>query len=137
MARVRVLREVRSGDATDWHLCFQWCLYLYDEGEPQYGYRFVWRRPESEGGSLQAARGQARIPSIIRAQELLERATEEGWGDRDGDQMEIVTERLRGEGCIVDFASGYVGWPTKEAAERGRLTEGIVADEQLVRNWSH
>jgi hypothetical protein len=45
------------------------------------GYRFIWRRPDS---SLQAARGQARIPSIEVARGLMQRAEEEGWGQYEG-----------------------------------------------------
>jgi hypothetical protein len=43
-----------------WRLCLQWARYQYDDkSEPETGYRFIWRRPD---GSLQPARGQARIP---------------------------------------------------------------------------
>lgn len=83
--RVQVINEVRSGNPTNtnnWELCFQWCLYVYDDGTSQNGYRFIWRRSD---GSLQPARGQARIPSIKRAMELMEIAKTEGWGDYDAD----------------------------------------------------
>lgn len=46
------------------------------------GYRFIWRRPD---GSLQPARGQARIPSIAVIDELIRNARNEGWGDLVGD----------------------------------------------------
>ena len=75
-----VRREYRDG----WTLCFQWCRYVYD-GEDrgdQHGYRFIWRRPD---GTLQAARGQARLPSIQDALELMEAARNAGWGDHIGD----------------------------------------------------
>lgn len=81
-ARVKVLREVSKGNPkTDnkWTLCLQWCLYVFDDGTSQNGYRFIWRRPES--GHLQGARGQARIPSLKMAQKLIDQAIEEGWGD--------------------------------------------------------
>ncbi len=134
MARVEVLREVQGGDVGDWRLCFQWCCYRLDDG-PQYGYRFVWRRPED--GSIQAARGQARIPSFAWATELMDRAVKAGWGDRDGDQMELVAERLRAAGCVVDLGSGYVGWSDKDAAEKGSLTAQGIQDAQLIHEWSH
>ena len=41
------------------------------------GYRFIWRRPD---GTLQGARGQARIPSIANILELTAKALKAGWG---------------------------------------------------------
>ena len=84
MARVQVLNEVGEdfGDPDGWTLWLQWCLYVYDDGESQNGYRFIWRRPD---GSLQAARGQARIPSLDVARKLMTKANEEGWGHYDAD----------------------------------------------------
>ncbi len=77
MANVRIIKEVQSGEDGNWKLCFQWCEYVYDDGEDnQFGYRFIWRRPD---GSLQAARGQARIPSFHAMNELIELAAKEGW----------------------------------------------------------
>jgi hypothetical protein len=71
-------------------LCFQWCLYVYGDDPkagknraPQYGYRFMWR---SERG-LNADRGQARIPSVKIAQELIGMADKQGWAHYDGDAM--------------------------------------------------
>jgi hypothetical protein len=73
MARVQVLKSVSEG-----RLCFQWCRYIYDNGErPETGYRFIWRR---EDGTLQAARGQARLPSIKHAEQLIAKAKAEGGG---------------------------------------------------------
>ncbi len=40
------------------------------------GYRFIWRKPD---GSLQPARGQARIPSTTDIFELLALASKNGW----------------------------------------------------------
>lgn len=85
MARVQVVNEATRQMAVGYTLCFQWCRYFYDDGSLEYGYRFIWRR---EDGSLQAARGQARIPSIRVAQELMQEASAAGWGNYDGDQME-------------------------------------------------
>lgn len=78
MARIDYKKEVRLGQPNDWQLCFQWCEYIYEneENEREFGYRFIWRRPD---GSLQAARGQARIPSLADMNELLRLAKEAGW----------------------------------------------------------
>lgn len=76
MARIEILEEVCSGSDGDWRLCFQWTRYHYDDNEPQMGYRFIWRRPD---GSLQAARGQARIPSAGEMFDLISRASAKGW----------------------------------------------------------
>lgn len=81
-ARVQVLEEVKKTiGSADWNLCFQWCRYIYEDGKLEEGYRFIWRRPD---GSLQAARGQARIPSIDIALELMNIAKNEGWGNNIG-----------------------------------------------------
>ena len=80
-ARVQVIHEVIQDREGDWRLCFQWCRYIYANGNMEQGYRFIWRRPN---GDLQAARGQARIPSIAVARELMQRAQEEGWGQNEG-----------------------------------------------------
>lgn len=79
--RVQIIKEVQTADpkeTEDWELCFQWCLYVYDNGSSDKGYRFIWRRPD---GSLQPARGQARIPSIKLASDLMDKAKVEGWGE--------------------------------------------------------
>jgi hypothetical protein len=83
MARVQVINEVskvfKEGDE-DWSLCLQWCRYIYEK-DLEHGYRFIWRRPNN---SLQAARGQACIHSLDDAQELINKARKEGWGDYTG-----------------------------------------------------
>ena len=82
MARVQVIEETHKEEKEigkgDWVLCLQWVRYLYDDGGMEEGYRFIWRRPN---GNLQAARGQARIPSLEHAEELIKQAKKEGWGD--------------------------------------------------------
>ena len=84
MARVQVIQEAREHDNKEKHvLCFQWCLYIYDDGTSENGYRFIWRRPES--WNMLASRGQARLPSIKRINALMEKAKLEGWGSNDGD----------------------------------------------------
>lgn len=132
MARVYPLKETTNDAPGDWQLWFQWCRYELDDGT-QYGYRFIWRRPD---GGLQAARGQARLPSIETAKALMNKARAEGWGDRDGNAMAAAVERLVKQGCVASLGSGYVGWPDKEAAMKGHLTEDILADERLIREWS-
>jgi hypothetical protein len=69
-------RDGFDGDP-GWKLCFQECTYNYGDGiGPQYGYRFIWRRPD---GKLQAGRAQARIPAMTDISELTKKAAEAGW----------------------------------------------------------
>lgn len=84
MARVQIVNEVQKDKPKPgkWVLCLQWCRYLYDDGNMEHGYRFIWRRPN---GSLQPARGQARIVSLKDAEKLMEMARNEGWGDYVGE----------------------------------------------------
>jgi hypothetical protein len=84
--RVQVLEEVTLPKERGWVLCLQWCRYVYDNGELEQGYRFIWRYPET--GNLQGARGQARIPSLADARRLMAAAESEGWGDRRGEDAE-------------------------------------------------
>ena len=81
-ARVQVIQEAVHGSPGAWRLCFQWCRYIYSNGEMEEGYRFIWRRPND---NLQAARGQARIPSIKVARGLIKAAEDAGWGKNEGD----------------------------------------------------
>jgi hypothetical protein len=68
----------------------RWPPGQYDDGsEPQTGYRFIWRRPD---GSLQPARGQARIPSLADAELLIRMARELGWGNRHADDALATVE---------------------------------------------
>lgn len=84
-ARVQVLNEVDPAPAGSWRLCFQRVRYVYEDGDMHEGYRFIWRRPN---GSLQAARGQARIPSLQVARQLMQQAEKQGWGHFDADNDE-------------------------------------------------
>lgn len=77
MATVKIINEVPTSRIEDWQLCFQKCVYYYDDGESEDGYRFIWRRPETH--YLQAARGQARIPDKAELERLLKMAEEAGW----------------------------------------------------------
>lgn len=92
MARVQVINETTLNTnpaPDDWTLWFQWCRYIYDDGHTQFGYRFIWKRPKSQGGALQAARGQARIPSIAEIEKLITKAKQSGWGNYDADNETI------------------------------------------------
>ena len=135
MARVDVIREVRSGGIGKWQLCFDWARYRMDDGGVQYGDRFVWRRPND--GSIQAARGQARIGSIREGRDLMKAAEDAGWRERDWALMEAAKERLEDAGCVVDPASGYTGWPTQHAAESGNLSAQMADDARFLRESAH
>lgn len=75
---VRIQEEVIHPEHAegDWRLCLQKVIYG-DGDENLGGYRFIWRRPD---GSLQAARGQARIPTLEDAEILFLLARRNGWG---------------------------------------------------------
>jgi hypothetical protein len=80
--RVKVLEEVKlPPTANQYELCLQWCRYVYDDGVVEDGYRFVWRRPD---GTIQGARGQARIPSLSMVNHLVSMANDAGWGANVG-----------------------------------------------------
>lgn len=76
MASVKSHHEVSERFSNGWTLCFQSCTYNYDDDLTETGYRFIWRRPD---GTLQAARGQARIPTADVLQQLLDKANAAGW----------------------------------------------------------
>ena len=51
--------------------------------------------------------------------------------------LKFQTETLpKKEGCVVILATGYVVWPTKEAEAAGRLTQEMIDDVRIVREWS-
>jgi len=80
-ARVSIIKEVIAvPEDSEWRLCLQWCRYNYGDGTDELGYRFIWRRPDT--GNLQAARGQARLPSRKLVDYLFDQATKQGWGDK-------------------------------------------------------
>jgi|SRR5579864_4960477 len=62
----------------DRRLCLQYGIWTFSNGRKQRGYRFTWRKPNGH----MLTRGQARIPSIAVALELMRRAKLEGWGNR-------------------------------------------------------
>ena len=82
--RIQVINETPSEHEGAWQLRLQWCRYLFANGKMEYGYRFIWYRPD---GTMQAARGQARIPSYERIKRFFEKANEEGWGHYNADNM--------------------------------------------------
>lgn len=67
-ANVQVIYESTKNMGEEWILCFQRCVWKYSDNSTEEGYRFIWKRPD---GSLQPARGQARIPEIYNMIELL------------------------------------------------------------------
>jgi len=85
-SRVVVINETKLGKPDEWNLCFQYCRYEYgdEDNTEENGYRFIWRRPD---GSLQGARGQARIPSISDIQYLTGKALSEGWGHHNNGNL--------------------------------------------------
>lgn len=85
-ANVEILNETPHDSPGNSVLTYQWCCYHYTDGSQQHGYRFIWRRPD---GSLQAARGQARLPSKREMQQLMKLADDEGWGDHDADTFDL------------------------------------------------
>lgn len=81
--RVAIRDEIRQQDARNgqWCLSFQKVRYIYSDGSFEDGYRFIWYRPD---GSLQAARGQARIPSLPEALWFIQQGVERGWNADEG-----------------------------------------------------
>lgn len=44
MAIVKIIEEVSAEyGKSGWKLCFQACIYHYDTGESECGFRFIWR----------------------------------------------------------------------------------------------
>ena len=76
MANIERHEEVSEEFENGWTLCFQRGTWHLDDGITEEGYRFIYRRPD---GTLQAARGQARIPNAAILQRLTEKAKEAGW----------------------------------------------------------
>lgn len=80
--RILVFNEVSENLYDGWKLCLQWGRYVHEDGRTEEGHRFIWRRPDN---SLQAARGQARLPTLDLAEQLIRRARDEGWGANVGE----------------------------------------------------
>ncbi len=78
--RFQMLNEVFK-EEDKWRLCLQWGRCIYGNGKMELAYRFIWR---DENGHLRAQRAQAFISSLKVAQELIDKAKKEGWGDYKG-----------------------------------------------------
>ena len=76
MPHVQIVEETRLEESES-TLCFQFCRYIYENGELEEGYRFIWRRD----GRLLPHRGQARIPSMRDLEKLVAQAKRAGWGN--------------------------------------------------------
>jgi len=66
------LPEIECGSK----LCFQKVRYYYEDTSFEDGFRFIWR---TKNNHLQAHRGQARIPTLNEALEVITSAKEKGW----------------------------------------------------------
>lgn len=88
MAHVEIIAEVpeRAPQERGWTLHFQKVVYYLDNGDVDEGFRFIWRRPN---GTLQAARGQARIPSLQELESLVALAKSAGFFDGELEKSEI------------------------------------------------
>ena len=64
----------------DQKLYLQYGRWDYSDRNWQAGYRFIWEDAE---GRLIPARGQARLPSLAAAEELMAVAKAEGWGHHE------------------------------------------------------
>lgn len=78
MSTIIVLHEVKKQFKDGDILCLQHVVYPYPESNDKEGYRFIWRTSD---GKMKPTRGQARIPSLSVALELISIAKFEGWGD--------------------------------------------------------
>ena len=76
MANIEQHEEVSEHIRDGWTLYFQRGTWHLDDGTAEEGYRFIYRRPD---GTLQAARGQARIPDAAVLQRLIDKAKAAGW----------------------------------------------------------
>lgn len=86
MAYVKIHKQVPENVNTgDWTLCSQKVTYHYEDESTQDGFRFIWRRPD---GSLQTARGQARIETYEQMMALINQAKEEGFFERTKSQID-------------------------------------------------
>ena len=81
MARFEIIEETSKCGDDRWEICLQWGRYIYDDGKMERGYRFIWR---DENGHLRPQRAQACIKSLDVAQELIDKARRDGWGDYEG-----------------------------------------------------
>lgn len=123
--------EVTQHDTDDWHLCLQrGTLHMPDEHQD--GYRFIWRRPD---GSLQAARAQARLPSLRLARELMAAADAAGWGHFEADEAtRSFDTRPSDEPETVEDEQSSPVVPTNELPFEERITSSVHSTRLRVAN---
>ncbi len=132
MSRVRPLKETTIDPAGEAQLWLQWCRFESDE-EIQFGYRYIWKQST---GELLASRGQTRIPNLEVVRRLLETAQLQGWGNRDGLEMQKSAQRLKDDGFVVNLATGYVGWPDSKSAKTRFSDEQSNNDALRIHEWA-
>lgn len=74
-AKITYDKEVNEPTHSGWRLCFQRITIHHNDGKEEFGYRFIYRRPN---GSLQG-RGAALIPNATTLQLLTDKAKSDGW----------------------------------------------------------
>lgn len=74
---IEIIREVKHSCG----LSFQYAKWNWENAEPTFGYRFIWRNENT--GNLIPARGQAYIPTPSIMFELIAMAFEEGLFNED------------------------------------------------------
>lgn len=89
---------------------------------------------------MKPTRGQARIPSIGLAAELIERAKSEGWGDHDGDRIDTPDDvgpaDATRRALLAAAARGDLQWNGgKPAGLRGvRLRGGATISQTVIED---
>jgi hypothetical protein len=120
-ARVVVLDEVKT-EQGDWTLCFQRCRYEFGNRTNEEGFRFILRRPD---GSLQPARGQARIPSTEIGRLLIDKAIKKGWGKAKS--MERENPALDCANKLEGILRSYLNCHYNDF--------GVKANNNLLNDW--
>lgn len=129
--RVHIFNSVTDGKDGEFRLCFQRCRYFFADGKKEDGFRFIWMRDD---GTLQAARGQARIPSIEHAQKLIGMAQDDGWGDHQiGPNGLFVPERIPNDN--PSFYEGILGNGDKLGSDNFTSVQFGVTGEKGWANY--
>ena len=119
-----ILKEVEHdfGDP-DGVLKLQHCLYAYDGGGTDYGYRFIWQPLKSEKGE------HKRVLSIAAVKTLIEKAKREKWEECVSDLVvyNFITpsgERSKEQAtrCHIETVGGTV------LEETARVVEGLTKE---------
>ncbi|MCD6452884.1 MAG: hypothetical protein J7K77_01130 [Dehalococcoidales bacterium] len=79
--RFEKIEEVCKEGDDRWEICLQWGTFVYKDGRMEQAYRFIWK---DDNEHLRAQKAQAFIKSLDVAQELINKAKNEGWGDNMG-----------------------------------------------------